>query len=270
MENLPALAGTGGLSAATALNPYTAALGLAQPLFQMGLGIAQNVRANKILNNAERPTAVVPQAEMERLRLVNNSYMSGMMPGQQFAVDQIAGAQAAAMRNATNMGGSAQNRIGTMLASQALADNSYANLNTQSAQYQMQQQQALANVLGQVANEQNRVFQYNEADPYAALMAAAQREKDAANRKIYGAIGGAGGAIASGITQRETPEQAQAFATNMQRATAQSVIDAFSRTGPMGKAGQKTMPGFEGNIQKQWELLNKQQPMQNPLNYMSR
>lgn len=255
MENLPALAGTGGLAAATALNPYTAALGLAQPLFQGIMGMVQNKRANDILKNAERPTAVVPQALIESQRMFNNRVMSGMMPGQQFAADQIAGAQAAAMRNATNMGGSAQNRIGTMLASQALADNSYANLNAQSAQYQMQQQQALANVLGQVANEQNRVWQYNEADPYAALMAAAQREKDAANRNIYGAIGGAGGAIASGITQRETPEQAQAFATNMQRATAQSVIDAFKN--PLtSKDGQKS-PDYQGAAMNQYGILGQ-------------
>lgn len=253
MENLPALAGTGGLSAATALNPYTAALGLAQPLFQMGLGIAQNVRANKILNNAERPTAVVPQALIESQRMFNNRVMSGMMPGQQFAADQIAGAQAAAMRNATNMGGSAQNRIGTMLASQALADNSYANLNAQSAQYQMQQQQALANVLGQVANEQNRVWQYNEADPYAALMAAAQREKDAANRNIYGAIGGAGGAIASGITAPQIAAQPMAAQTNPSKFASQGIINAMQNP-VIGKDGQRTID-FQGGIGPQWDAL---------------
>jgi hypothetical protein len=255
MESLPALAGTGGLSAASALNPATAALGLAQPLFQGIMGIVQNARANKILKNAERPTAVVPQALIESQRMFNNRVMSGMMPGQQFFADQIAGNQAAAMRNATNMGGSAQNRIGTMLASQALADNSYANLNAQSAQYQMQQQQALANVLGQVANSQQDAWQYNEADPYAALVAAAQREKDAANKNIYGAIGSAGGAIASGITQRETPEQAQTFATNMQKATAQSVIDAFKN--PItSKDGQKS-PNYQGAAMNQYGTLGQ-------------
>lgn len=253
MENLPAIAGQGGLSAATALNPYTAALGLAQPIFQGIMGIAQNARANKIMNQAVRPTAVVPQALLESQRMYNNRVMSGMMPGQQYMSDQIAGNQAAAIRSATGMGGGVNSRIGAILGAQAQADNSYANLAAQQAQYQMQQQAALGNVLGQVGQEQNRVWQYNEAEPYAALMAAAQREKDAGNRNIYGALGAAGGAIASAITSPQIAAQAMAGQTDPSKFASQGVINAMQNP-VIGKDGQKTID-FQSGIGSQWDAL---------------
>lgn len=253
MENLPAIAGQGGLSAATALNPYTAALGLAQPIFQGIMGLAQNARANKILNNAARPTAVVPQALLDAQRQSENAYMAGYMPGMDYMSNQIAGNQAAAVRAATGMGGSAQSRIGSILSAQALADQSYGNLAAQNQQYQMQQMNALNNIRGQVGQEQNRVWDYNEAQPYAALMAAAQREKDAANRNIYGAIGAAGGAIASGITSPQIAAQAMAAQTDPSKFASQGVINAMQNP-VIGNDGQKTID-FQSGIGSQWDAL---------------
>lgn len=259
------MGGTGGLSAATALNPVSAGLSAIPAVYQMGLGIAQDIRARKMMKNAVRPTATVPQALLESMSLSRNAYMDGSMPGQQFAADQIAGNTAGAFRSIGGMGGGAGNRISAMLAANANANNAYGGLAAQSAAYQAQERQQLNNILGQVGAEQNRVWQYNEADPYAAIMTAAQREDDAANQNIYGSLKGLGGSIASTITNPGSVPTPSADATFMEKANAQAVIDAFSRTGPIGADGKPTAAGYGPSILKNWEMLNnRQRPAQQP------
>lgn len=210
METLPALAGAGGLSAMTALNPYTAALSALPSLFQLGLGITQKIRGNDIMRGIERPTAVVPQALMESQRLGQNA-MYGGMPGLNYMQNLISGNQAAATRAAVGAGGGVSSRIGSILGAQAQANEATAGLAAQDARYRQQQQLNLQNVLSQVAAEQNRMFQYNEADPYQALVEAARREQDAGNQNIPRSLSSLGGSVASALTMGtpRTPQMAQ-------------------------------------------------------------
>jgi hypothetical protein len=171
-------------------------------LYKGVTGAVQGYRANQIKKNAVRPESVTPQGFIDALGVANNQYSDPRMAGQQYFLDQIGSNQATATRGAYQMGGSAAERQNAAIMGQSGANSATNQLGVNAAQQQAQDAAMYMNMLEKLGAYQKQNWQYNQADPYAALMMAAQREGDAANTNIAAGIQGLGGAavgIAGGI-----------------------------------------------------------------------
>lgn len=174
----------------------------ASSLFKGVTGVVQGIRANQIRKNAVRPESVTPQGFTDAVGIANNQYSDPRMAGQQYFLDQIGANQATATRGAYQMGGSAAERQNAAIMGQSGANSATSQLAAQAAQQQAQDAAMYMSMLEKLGMYQKQNWQYNKAEPYAGLMAAAQREGDASNTNIAAGLQGLGGAavgIAGGL-----------------------------------------------------------------------
>lgn len=230
------MAGTGALSAASALNPYTAALGALPALYQLGVGIDQSLKARRLANSTIRPQYQMPAAQ--QLSLANARNMAyGQPAGYADAMGLLARNQAGGFNAVQMSGAGSPERLATL----ALMDRTgQATAQSMAMQMDQQRRDAMMNYqsqLGGAADTQNRMWDVNTFQPYKETMEMASRYRDSGPKNIHGGLTGIGGAVASGITSPRAQEGAKAT----------TGLGSFGLKLPSGGTSQAASTGMLGN-----------------------
>jgi hypothetical protein len=200
LKQLMGMAGTGGLSAASAVNPYAAAANAIPQLIQGGIGVAQAIKGAKLAKSTTRPWMNVPAAQTEALFNARNM-ATGQAPGLNTAMQQLAQSQAGSISGIQNSGGGGAERLAALTMLDQNAGDQALNLGAMQENWQAQQAMNLQNQLMQMAETQQKQFMYNKDEPYRNIMQASKEQTDAGIQNIHGAATGLGGTFASAITK---------------------------------------------------------------------
>jgi hypothetical protein len=170
------------------------ALGLAASLIGGGLnlakglvGMVQTSRANKGINRllANPVTYKRPEEYEQELAMRKSLAAQGKMPGQDYAEQNI-GAGASQARQASQEGAISSNvyqsQVGDIFAKQA---NAFQDLAAQSAQWQSQQKENLANTLQRGAGYSDTEWQENSLRPWEMQMNQYQSQKQSGGANLW-------------------------------------------------------------------------------------
>jgi hypothetical protein len=159
-------------------------LNLIPSIFQGIIGGSQLNKANQIERENPHPTAeIAPSVN----KLVNYSYgqtLNQDIPGGGIARDEIKGATAAGIRAASELGSGSEayGALGEMVGRQ---QGQFANLAQLTAQDVASKQGAYENALGTKAQEENRVWDWNKAQPYLQAAQVAAQLRDSGMKNLY-------------------------------------------------------------------------------------
>ena len=152
-------------------------LNLIPSIFQGITGSRQLKQAKEMEANNPRPDAVIaPSVD----KLVNYSYgrtLANDIPGGEMYRNQIKGATAAGMRAASELG-SGSEAYGMMGELVGRQQNQMGVMARDTAQQIAGYDQDYMGALGPKANEENRVWEWNKADPYLQAAQIAQMLRD--------------------------------------------------------------------------------------------
>jgi hypothetical protein len=158
-------------------------LNILPSIFQGISGISQMSRANKLEEQYPRPDAVIaPSVD----KLVNYSYgqtLRNDIPGGDMYRNEIKGATAAGMKAASEMGSGAE-AYGALSGMVGNEGKNFANMAKTTAQQIAGYEGEYKDSLGVKANEENRVWEWNKAQPYLMAADAARALRDVGPRNI--------------------------------------------------------------------------------------
>ena len=178
------------------MNPLVAGLlGAAPGIAKSIFGVGQGLRARD-LAKMERPTMPMPSG-MEEL-LANARMMAGLreLPGQGRMEQKIASSTAGALSQAKELSDSPATTLGALADVYGQQMGNYADLEQAAAQYWAGNQQQLQGALGQYANWQDKLWQWNEGMPYLQQMDAARRLNESYPINLFtGLAEGIGGGL---------------------------------------------------------------------------
>ncbi len=185
MSSLASTAARVGLGVATGGTSEIIAqvLNLIPSIFQGITGARQLSQAKRIEAENPRPEATIAPSVN---KLVNYSYgrtLATDIPGGTIARDEIKGATAAGLRAASERaeGSEAFGLMGDMVGRE---QNAFSDLAGRTAREVAGYQGDYMNALGVKANEENRVWNWNEADPYIMAAQVAQQLRDSGLKNV--------------------------------------------------------------------------------------
>lgn len=181
---MASLLNSGGLSAATALNPYAALIASAPALMQAGIGLGQTIQGNKMSKANKRPLYSIPAAQLEALGKARNM-AAGDMPGYAQTVAQMDANTAAAADAALRSGGGSTDRMGAALQLNRNATQNARALGAQNADNRYRANLALMNELGTMAGFQDKKWEINDWKKFQDAQAAANRLKESGKQNLY-------------------------------------------------------------------------------------
>lgn len=159
-------------------------------------GAGQKRQANRLERNNPLPIAQVNQNLLANVAQANQMAQVGL-PQQQYnnALQQQQQAFAGGLRTLGRSGGTSN--LATLLRGQNQGIN---NLNVADAQARQANQRLLMQQRGVLANEEQRVWNWNKAQPYLRTMQQVASLRNAGNQNMFGALGN----LASAATQLGT------------------------------------------------------------------
>jgi len=180
------------------LDAVAQVLNIIPSIFQSIVGIGQMGKARRLEEQNVRPEAVIaPSVD----KMVNYSYgrtLAQDTPGGEIARNEIKGATAAGMRAASELGGGAE-AYGMLGQLAGREQNAFSDLAKTTAQQVAGYDANYQDSLMTKANEENRVWQWNEAQPYLSAAAIAQQLRNTGPQNISSAIKNIGGSTAEYI-----------------------------------------------------------------------
>ena len=183
---------TGG-PAGAGLGAISGLLNMIPSIFKGIVGIGDMRKANEIERQNPRPNAEVAPAIQKASNYAYGQTLNQDIPGGEMYRNEIKGATSAGMNAASQLGSGAEAycMLGKLIGQQ---NNAMGGLAQTTAQDVAGKQGAYENSLGQLGQEQNRVWDWNKAQPYlqAAQMAAQRRGSGMQN--IFSGVSGAAGA----------------------------------------------------------------------------
>lgn len=192
------LGGTGGAKVVSQMNPITAGLQAIPAIYQLGLGIDQTAKANRLANSTVRPIMGVPQGQQNALAGAYNMAF-GQAPGIGIAQQLMGQNNASTIAGIQNSGGGGAERMQALLGNNANAGLQAQQLAMQQQAFQQQMLMNLQNQQMQLAQTQKEQFDYNRNQPYQNIMDKAAQLRDSGPKNIQGGMTGLGGAIASAV-----------------------------------------------------------------------
>lgn len=179
--------------------------GIVGGLAGIGFGIGQKIQARKIEKNNIMPlTSVDPN-------LVKNVGQAELMAQQGMtsqaynnAANQLNSGFTSSLRQAGRMGGTAS--IASILRANQVGFN---NLTAQNAQLQQQNQRIAMQSRSALAQDNQRVFNWNLANPYLRKVQQVATMRNAGNTNIFGGIGALASAASSGLSNGQEEQQGQ-------------------------------------------------------------
>ena len=185
--------GVSGAEGTIAGGPLAGLLNMVPSIFKGIYGITEMNKANQLERQNPRPNAEVAPAITQMINYNKGLAQAQDIPGGEMYRNEIKGATASGMNAASQLGSGSEayGMLGKMIGQQ---NNAMGNLAQQTSQYVMGNQRDYANSLQSLGQEQNRIWDWNKAQPYlqAAQMAAQLRGTGMQN--IFGGVSGAAGA----------------------------------------------------------------------------
>ena len=167
------------------MDPMTIALlvNAVPSIFQGIVGGKQLMDAKKIESQNKRPTAEIAPSIEDLVGYSKGLTLSQDIPGGTIARDEIKAATAAGMRAASELGSGAEayGMLGNLVGRE---QNQFAELAKLTAQQVAGYQGDYMNALGQQAGEENRVWDWNKAQPYLIAAQTARDLRDSGTRNI--------------------------------------------------------------------------------------
>lgn len=163
-----------------------AALTLIPSLFQLGTGLAQNIRGRRELNALEQPQYRRPGEVDANVTLAAQAYGDPMTAAQSQAANAIGQSSANAIAAAQQSGGGAA--LAPLIASQE--SNARLGLAAQMDNTKQQQMGTLASMLATRGDYKDKEWQMNEFAPYKDKFTLAQQQIGGGQQNIFDALGG--------------------------------------------------------------------------------
>lgn len=184
-----------GLSAATGggSDIVSGLLNMIPSIFKGIVGISDMNKANEIEKQNPRPNAEVAPAINKMVNYNQGLAQAQDIPGGEMYRNEIKGATASGMNAASQLGSGSEayGMLGKLIGGQ---QNAMGGLAQQTSQYAQGNQQNYANSLGQLGQEQNRVWDWNKAQPYLQAAQMASQLRGSGMQNIFGGVSGAAGA----------------------------------------------------------------------------
>ena len=170
------------LAAGKADDVIAQVLNIIPSIFQGITGASQLKKANALEKQYPRPDAVIAPSIDKLANYTYGQTLSQDIPGGEMYRNEIKGATAAGMRAASELGSGAEayGMLGQLVGRE---QNSLSDLAKYTAERVAGKEDVYANALGIKANEENRVWEWNKAQPYlqAAQTAAMLRDSGLKN-----------------------------------------------------------------------------------------
>jgi hypothetical protein len=191
-------------------------------LIQGGVGLGQFISGNRMRKENVRPEFEIPDSAKAALGMRRTLASGQEMPGMTQAETALNQQLATGAQLATSTAGSTAEALGAI-------QNMYANrmagqnrLAAQSAQYNMEMDNALAAELGAMANWENMEFNINEMQPFLDKAGMASGMLGSGMQNMFQGLSGAGGAVAGNAMNREVFDMLKSGQTTLQSAPAVS------------------------------------------------
>lgn len=174
------------------MDPITIAL-LASSIGQVGLGVYQGIKANKMEKDLVRPTYETPEQINEITNIARRLYGSDM-PGMDAMEQRTKSSTAEALKTAKDVG-TPSNILGSLASVYGSEMKSLEDLGIANAEYSTQMADKLKSALSVEAGYADKEFEYNEADPYSEKAAAISALKEAAIKNVFGGAQNVGSGV---------------------------------------------------------------------------
>jgi hypothetical protein len=167
-------------------------LNLIPSIFQGIIGGSQLSKANKIEAQNPRPTAEIAPSINKMVDYAYGQTLDQDVPGGAMYRGEIKGATAAGMKAASELGSGSEayGMLGQLVGRE---QNQFGDLAKLTAERVAGKESAYMNTLGEKASEENRVWDWNKAQPYLMAAKVAAELRDSGMKNIY-----SGGANALG------------------------------------------------------------------------
>ena len=158
-------------------------LNIVPSIFQGIVGARQLNQAKDLEKQYPRPDAEIAPSVNELVNFAKGRTMAQDIPGGEIARGEIKGATAAGMRAASELGSGSEayGMLGQLVGRE---QNQFSELAKLTAQQVAGYQGDCMNTLGQKADEENRVWDWNKAQPYQYAAQTAQSLRDSGMRNI--------------------------------------------------------------------------------------
>ena len=186
--NVGLAAATGGGSAV-----LSGVLNLIPTIFQSIIGGRQMREANRIEAQNPRPTAEIAPSINKLSDYAYGQTLNQDIPGGEMYRNEIKGATSAGMTAASELGSGAEayGMLGQMVGRE---QNAFGDLAKQTAQQVQGAKGDYMNSLESKAQEENRVWNWNKADPYLRAAQIAAQLRDSGTKNLFSGVSNAAGA----------------------------------------------------------------------------
>ncbi len=171
------------------MDPLTLSLLLsAIPSIVQGVtGASQLSKAKKIEAQNPRPEASVAPGVSDLVKYSYGRTFANDIPGGELYRNEIKGATSAGIKAASELGSGAEayGMLGNLVGRE---QNAFAELGKTTAQQIAGYQKDYMNALPMLADEQNRVWNWNEAQPYMQAAQVAQQLRDSGTKNLYSGV----------------------------------------------------------------------------------
>lgn len=166
-------------------NPLLSLLLGAVPSIIQGItGSSQMDKANQLESQYKRPTAVVAPSVNKMVDYSYGQTMANDIPGGDIYRNEIKGATAAGMRQASELGSGAEayGMLGQLVGNE---NKGMSDLAKTTAQQVAGFKGQYLNALGQKGQEENRIWNWNEAQPYLQAQQTAQQLRGSGTTNMF-------------------------------------------------------------------------------------
>lgn len=168
-------------------------------IIQGGVGISQLNKAKKIEEQNQRPEASVLPAVQKMSDYAYGQTFAQDIPGGEIARNQIMAAAASGTKAATERGRGSE-AFGFMRDVTLGGQNQFSDIARQTAEYVSGRKQDYLGTLPALAQEQERVWNWNEAQPYLYAAESARQLRESGTKNIYGGVSNLFGSGAEAIS----------------------------------------------------------------------
>ena len=177
----------------------TQILNLVPSIFQGITGASQLRKANALERQNKRPIAEIAPSVNKLTNYAYGQTLNQDIPGGEMYRNEIKGATAAGLRQASELGSGSEayGMLGQLVGRE---QNSFGDLAKLTAQQVQSSKGEYMNALGVKAGEENRVWDYNKAQPYQQAAATASQLRNSGTQNVFAGVKNAFGSTAELIS----------------------------------------------------------------------
>ncbi|MFN8296740.1 MAG: hypothetical protein U0T69_11125 [Chitinophagales bacterium] len=166
---------------------------------KIGIGAKQMKEGKQLAKELEgkRPVLDLPQAFKEKEGYLRNAAIANSMPGQTQMEQQVEGNTANQLRSIQDSAGSGIQALTAALVANNNQNKLLNQIGVESAQYQQQNKSNLYGLLGDKANLQQKMWEFNVLQPYLEKAQQAKALKEAGPQNIITGLKDKGESISS-------------------------------------------------------------------------